>query len=223
MAISELGVYTILGSKPVTEFRIPQVRPEDESKTLYEAMPEDFRKKISFEKFHNKAQTEELRELCSKWMKVQNKYIGNHFTIQFNENMRLGYLVNIPLVIYVLREHYQDFSKALGMDFDPAIFSREIGSSSSETWKTFEKNGISFLWGLLFGFGEKNSKFFQWEQEKSISFPFRVASYDLPSFKKRPLPRDEKIENLGIPQFVVYQPIDEVVEKYLLEKFSMLQ
>ena len=109
------------------------------------------------------------------------------------------------------------------MDFDPAIFSREIGSGSSETWKTFEKNGTSFLWGLLFGFGEKNSKFFQWEQEKSISFPFRVASYDLPSFKKRPLPRDEKIENLGIPQFVVYQPIDEVVEKYLLEKERIIQ
>ncbi|NGX60200.1 MAG: hypothetical protein KR126chlam3_01369 [Chlamydiae bacterium] len=224
IAISELGVYTILGSKPISWFHIPQVQPEDELRKRYEAMPNDFRKKISFEKYNTNKQIEKLGEICKKWMKIQHKYVGEHFAIQFDEEMRSGILVNIPLATYALRKYYQDFSSVFGSDFDQAVFAKEIGNYSSEFWKTIKKN--HYLMGLLFGFGEKNSKFFQWEQEKSISFPFRVASYNSPWLKKRRFSKfavEEKIENLSIPQFIVYQPVDEAVEKYLLEKERIIQ
>lgn len=226
IAISELGVYTILGSKPVTQCHIPELRTEDELQAQYKAMPEDFRKRISFKRFDMSKRIAELREVCNKWVKIQYKYIGEHFAIHFDEEMHSCFLVNIPLVIYVLREHYQDFSKALGIDFDPAIVSREIGNKSSEFWKIFKKSGNSFLWGLLFGYGEKNSKLFQWEKEESISFPFRGTSYNSLWLKKRRLLRrafGEKIENLDIPQFVIYQPIDEIVGKYIVEKERIIQ
>ena len=145
IAISELGVYTILGSKPVTQFHIPQVQTRAKLKSQYEAMPEGFRKKISFKKFNTTKQIKELHEICNKWMKIQHKYIGEHFVIHFDKKMRLGYLVNIPLAIYVLREHYQDFSEGLGIDFDPAFASREIGNDSSNFWKIFKENGNAYL------------------------------------------------------------------------------
>lgn len=209
----------------MTLFHIPQVQTEDELKAQYKAMPEDFRKKVSFEKFNTIKQVEELREICNKWMKIQHKYIGEHFVVHFDEKMCSGYLVNIPLVIYVLREHYQDFSKVLGMDFDPAVVAKEINNNFADFWKIFKDNSNAYLMGLLFGYGERNSKLFQWEKEKSISFPFRVASYHSPWLKKRRFSRNfiENIENLDIPQFVVYQPVDEVVGKYLFEKEQILQ
>ena len=223
VAISELGVYTILGSKPMSWFHIPQVQPIDELKERYEAMPEDFRKKISIEKFNTNKQIAELREICKKWKEIQYKYVGEHFAIHFDEEMRSGTLVNIPLAIYALRKYYQDFFSVVGSEFDPTIAAKEIGNNSSEFWKIIKKN--HYLKGLLFGFGEKNSKFFQWELEKSISFPFRVASYNSPWLKKRRFRyvMGEKIEDLDIPQFIVYQPVDETVEKYLLEKERIIQ
>jgi hypothetical protein len=226
IAISELGAYTIFGSKPVTEIYIPQLQTEAQLKTQYEKMPEDFRKKISFKKFNTTKQVEELREMSSKWIKIQHKYVGDQFIIHFDDEMRSCYLINIPQVVYVLREHYETFSKILGIDFDPAIASREIGNKSSEFWKNFEKKGNAFLWGLLFGYGEKNSKLYQWEQEKSISFPFRVASYQSPWLPKRRFYGSgsrEDIENIDIPQFVIYQPVDETVGRYLFEKEQIIQ
>ncbi len=226
MAISELGIYTVLGSKPVTEFHIPQIQPEDELRARYDVLPKNFRKKVSFEKFNTNTQIEELLQICSKWIQIQHKYIGEHFTIHFDEELHSGVLVNLPLAIYILKEHYQAFSKVLGTDFDPLVVSREIGKSSSSSWKAIKSKGNSYLMGLLFGFGEKNSKFFQWETEKRISFPFRAASYNPPWLKKRAFSRyviGEKIKNLGIPQFVIYQPIDEVVERYLVEKERIMQ
>ena len=226
IAISELGAYTILGSKPVTHFSIPQTQPVDELKAQYESMPKDFRKKVSFKKFDTTKQIEELREICKKWMEIQHKYIGDHFAIHFNEAMSSGFIVNIPLATYILREYYQEFSKVLGIEFDQAVVSREIGNSSSNFWRAFEKDGTAFLWGILFGYGEKNSRLFQWEKEKSISFPFRIASYHSPWLKKRHFhgsAMGEKIKNLDIPQFVVYQPVDEMVGKYLSEKERIIQ
>lgn len=226
VAISELGVYTILGSKPVSQFHIPQAQTEDKLKAQYEMMPEEFRKKISFKKYNTTKEIEKLREICNKWMKVQHKYVGDHFVIHFDKEMRSGYLVNVPLAIYVLREHYEDFSRVLGIDFDPIIAAKEIGNHSSKFWGNFEKNGTSFLWGILFGYGEKNSKLFQWEREKSVSFPFRIPSYHSPWLKKRRFfgcALRENINNLDIPHFVVYQPVDEIVGKYLFEKKQILE
>lgn len=226
IVISELGAYTILGSKPITHFCIPQAYSIDELKRRYEEMPEAFRRKVSFKKFNRNEQIIKLRETCKKWKNIQHKYIGKHFAIHFNDSMTSGYIVNLPLANYVLREHYQEFSKVLGIEFDPGIVSSRIGDESSSFWKAFEKNGNSFLWGFLFGYGEKNSKFFQWEKEKSIAFPFRIPSYYSPWLKKGSLGRctfGEKIENLGIPRFIIYQPVDETVEKYHNEKEHIIQ
>lgn len=226
IAISQLGIYTILGSKPVSQFNLPEVQSEEELRASYEEMPKKFRKKVSFKRFNRTKQIEEFRDTCKKWMRVQHKYIGEHFSININEEMLSGYIVNIPLATYILREYYKEFSKVLGIDFDPAVASREIGKGSSNFWKVFENNGSAFLWGLLFGFGEKNSKLFQWEKEKSISFPFRAGSNNPPWLKKRRFYEcavGEKIENLDIPRFIVYQPIDEIVEKYFLEKERVIQ
>lgn len=226
IAISEVGIYTILGSKPVTEFDIPQVRTKDQLKAQYEKMPERFRKKISFKKYDTTKEIEKLREACDKWVQLQHKYVGEHFVIHFDEKMHSCYLVNIPLVIYILREHYEDFSKVLGTNFDPEIVAKEIGNDSASFWKIFKDNSNAYLMGLLFGYGEKNSKLFQWEKEKSISFPFRVVSYRSPWLKKRRVfgcAIREDVENLDIPQFIVYQPVDEIVGRYLFEKEQILQ
>ncbi len=218
ITIDEEGLYTILGSKPITEFRVPQVQSEHERRTLYNAMPEEFRDKILFLNFNNDT---EIRTLWEKWIKIQAKYIGKHFNVILDEKMSVGFLVNIPLVIYILREHYSDFSEVLNAEFDPYVSAWEIGQTNSNFWNTIKKD--HYLMGLLFGFGEKNAKFFQWEMDRSISFPFRISSGDLPFVGKKSFARYGKVKNLAIPQFVIYQPTDEFVEKYLHEKSRIIQ
>lgn len=226
VGISELGLYTILGSKPITQFHIPKPQPHEELVTLYNAAPAEFRKKISFRKFDTTEQVHELRDVCKKWDEIQQKYIGKHFSIRFSDDLTSGFLVNIPLATYILVENYEVFSSILQMSFDPSVAAKEIGSDSSEFWEIFKKCDHSLLWGLLFGYGEKNAKLFHMEKEQQVQFPFRVASYHSPWLHKKRFMHSslsEKVENLDIPQFIIYQPVDEMVEKYSREKERILQ
>ncbi len=218
VAISQFGVYTIMGSKPMTGIYFPEVYTDEERRTLYDAQSKGYRKAISFKKFCNNI---EVRRTCSEWLKIQDKYVGEHFIIRFDSEMSLGYLVNVPLVIYLLRDQYQDFAEFLGADFDPDVVSREIGDDSSASWQVIKHN--SYLLGLLYGFGERNAKLFQWEMDKKISLPFRTASDLLPSMRRNLSRQEDKIKKLIIPQFIVYQPIDEVVERYVLERKRIQQ
>lgn len=140
--------------------------------------------------------------------------------------MNACYLINIPLVTYVLRKHYHEFAQLLGTNFDPAAVTKAIDDPSADFWKIFNDPKNAYLMGLLFGFGEKNSKLFQWERDKRISFPFRTSSYYSPWLTGRQVfhcALGERVENLGLPQFIVYQPVDKTVAKYLFEREQILQ
>ncbi|NGX60205.1 MAG: hypothetical protein KR126chlam3_01374 [Chlamydiae bacterium] len=211
--LEEHGIYTLLGSKPMSAFPYVPIIDEREKKELYSMQTEQFRKYISFEKF--RPTREDARKLWNDWKKVEHKYLGDQYLIQEDEDFGGGFLINILSVTYILNKHYEDFEKIVREPFDPEKVVYRIGNGLDPLWKKIKKN--HFLLGLLFGFGEKNSKYFNWEQQKKIHCPQRRSSCFSPAGSGLPA-HELTIEDLDLPAFVSYQVIDEQVEKYRMER-----
>ncbi len=211
--IEECGIYTLLGSKPMTGVSIAPIIDEQEKKKLYSAQTEQFRKYISFAKF--RPTREDARKLWNDWKKMEHKYLGDQFFIQEDKDFGDGLLVNVLTVTYILEKYYEDFEKIIGEPFDPEKVVYRIGDGLDSLWKKIKKN--HYLLGLLFGFGEKNSKYFNWEKKKKIHYPQRRSSCFSPAGSGMPA-HELQIEDLDLPAFVSYQVIDEQVEKYRMER-----
>lgn len=216
--IEEYGVYTLLGSKPMTTFALIPIIDEVEKREIYESMNAQFKKSIPFEKF--KPIPADNRKLWNDWRMVEKKYLGEQFVFIEDESWGGGLFINIPAVIYILEKYYDDFSKITCQAFDPMKAVHEIGLSSSSFWSEIKKS--HYLLGLLLGFGEKNAKYFQWENEGKIKHMYRHSSCDFIGLTGK-APQDLSIEDLDIPAFIVYQPVDEQVEKFRLEREKFLQ
>ena len=211
--IEERGIYTLLGSKPMSAFTYIPIIDEREKRELYSMQTKQFRKHISFAKF--RPTREDARKLWNDWKKVEQKYLGDQFLIQEDEDFGGGFLMNILSVTYILKKYYKDFEKIVKEPFDPAKVVYRIGDGLDPLWKKIKKN--HYLLGLLFGFGEKNARYFNWEQKKKIHYPQRRSSCFSPAGSGLPA-HELTIEDLDLPTFVSYQVIDEQVERYRMER-----
>jgi hypothetical protein len=211
--IEERGIYTLVGSKPMTGFSIVPVIDDQEKRELYSMQTDQFRKYISFEKY--RPSKEDARKLWYDWKKIEHKYLGNQFLIREEKKLGAGLLINVLSTTYVLKKHYSEFVRTIGEPFDPEKFVYRIGDDSDPFWEKIRQN--HFLLGVLFGFGEKNSRFFTWENAKNELFPQRRSSCFSPVGSGLPV-HELTIEDLDLPAFISYQIIDEQVEQYRLER-----
>ncbi|MDN3507088.1 MAG: hypothetical protein P0S96_07660 [Simkaniaceae bacterium] len=124
-------------------------------------------------------------------------------------------MLNVLSVTYILKKYYKEFEIVVGESFDPEKLVFQIGVGSDPVWKKVKNN--HFLLGLLFGFGEKNASYFDWEQKKKIKFPHRRSSCFSPSGSGLSI-HELTIDDLDLPAFVTYQVVDEQVERYRLER-----
>ncbi|NGX37604.1 MAG: hypothetical protein K1000chlam2_00760 [Chlamydiae bacterium] len=215
--IENAGIYTLVGSKPITEFAIIPIIDEKEKQELYNAQTDLFKKHISFEKF--KPTKEDGKKLWRDWKKVENEYLGEQFRFVEDANWKGGIFINIRAVLMILDKYYEDFSKVTGQSFEPDKAVYWVGDHSQSFWRKVQKN--HYLMGLLFGFGEKNAKLFQQESKKMAWFPLRRGT-DSPIGSGKGA-YDLTIEDLEIPHFIVFQPIDEQEEKYKNERDKCIQ
>ncbi len=205
--ITQSGVYTLVGAKPVTEFSNLTIEPSQERLLkIYERLSQRARDRDSFEEvsYHFK----EEYELWVAWSKVKDEYMGENFRF-FADPYRKDNVVfaNLAAVALVLDQYYEDFRGVYGQDFEPTEMVYSIDSADSEFWKACFSD--HYLSGLLYGFGQSNSKLFAWEWEKKKPGKARVGSYNGPIEVNNP-----DVTQLSPPSFIVYSPLDEKVLFY---------
>ena len=196
LMIREGGLYTLVGTKPITEFDIESSykHTEENIRESYEELkaflkkadkeknlPEDERKAFnlynltlpSFAEYKEEwdKQRDFLgpKELWEEWNKSSRELDPKFrlFSKMFGE-VEAGFFVNIPNLVYTLHHYKKDFCERIYMEFDPNEVVFQIGDETSIFWKKVFQD--HFLLGLILGYGERSSYLFDWGEKhlKSI-------------------------------------------------------
>lgn len=213
LMIEERGLYTLLGSKPMTLFALVPIIDEVEKREIYASKTEQFRHYIPFEKFE--LEREDCRKLWNDWKAVQEQLLCKQFRIVEDDRTGGGVFINVPATIFILDKWKEDFSKITGITFNPFEAVYLIGDKTSPFWQKVQRN--HYLMGLLLGYGERNAKSFQWEQEKKLQYPMRKGTSISPAHTGKPA-RELTLEDLDVPVFIIYQAIDERLEQFKLAR-----
>ncbi len=207
------AIYTLCGSKPMTCITL-YYYTEEEIQAYYDQMTEEDKKTaIPLEDYH-------LEQNWEKWEQLRSRFPMKTFQL-YKEKTTPGskyahvYFVDSLKVIKTLSENYTVFKDIAGFDFDPLkeVYRLEKGS---RFWKKVKKNAAA--WGLLFGYGLKNSLVFYWKnwgmEEKCSAFSNCIEPYvsdDLSSGASN-------LKNLALPTFMSFFEKDAIIDKYKEER-----
>ena len=223
--LQESGIYSLLGSKPLTMI-VLDLTPEEKIREIVDQMSEEEKKEfISWDTHYD------LPENWQKWEKISSRYPIRNYLL-FKKSRKDDplfediYFINIRETAFVIEENYDLFKRFIIDDFDPLEVVFEIGDERSTFWNTVVHN--STLLGILFGFGRKNSQCFDWkywslpennEPMRSFTDSLRSTfSSNIKDFKTI------SIGHFGLPCFASFSPKgkDEVIKKYENER-KMIQ
>ena len=160
--IQEEAIYTLWGTKPVTEIIIDYYTDKDK-KALLAQMPKEQLEKVVWCKDYR------LGENWEKWEKIRERFplidiLLFKKRITHDPKLAIVYFVDVLKLAATLQEHYELFSRETCMDFDPlqVVLQMEQGS---EFWdKVLDKSiNNAALIGVIFGYGVKNSFCYQWK------------------------------------------------------------
>lgn len=258
----EPGVYTLLGSKPITEIYIAyeqkhlsQLTNEEIEKLVYFELNRDDESDMLFYKRLSPDQKKKailisgknfiyhVGQLWNQWEKIQCRFpLSKKFllikkerllgkTEQSNSNIEKiidVMFVNIFQTAFILQNHYDLFKRAVGFDFDPLQIVFELENEDSEFWKRIQGSQHSYLWGLLHGFGEKNTWGYFWKgrhiigadtHEKEIGFANVLEKWS--TYQMFPSGEEKNafsISNFPVPAFASFSETDPVVIQYEKER-----
>lgn len=216
LLIEEYGLYTLLGSKPMIIFGVVPILDEHEKRILHSTQIPLFREKIPLKKYRPTA--EDSRMLWNDWKEVESHYLGDEFRIIEDETNHVAVFMKIPAVIFILDKYYDDFSKITEQSYTPSEAVYSIGNGNDPFWNKIKKN--HYLFGLLLGFGEKNSRLFQLERDQKKLYPFRTSSSPRLMAKGA---HELTVEDLRLPVFITYQAVDHQVEQFKLERQKFIE
>jgi len=182
----------------------------------YQKLSSDQKKTISFEEFSRQSH---VYLNWNVWMKVWKQMANPKFL--FCVRGINGYIVNVPNVVWVINKHYQSFKELVGRDFQPYELVLEIQNEESKFWSQMDKPESAqahYLWGLLYGYGEKNAFLFK-SMYEGMSGLFGVF-YTENQYRLLQTIDDYElnVEDLPLPQFRSFTPADEEIEKYQRER-----
>lgn len=248
LMIRDCGIYTLLGSKPMTEFDITESSPatEEELAESYEELklflekakqdPEHYHANgailPSFEEFKRKCLTHSLaflekRKLWNDWLEAKINISNPLFKLieTGNEN-KMGLFIHIPQTVYILKKYQNEFSALTSIKFDPDNILDSIDDKNSVFWNRVFVN--HYLMGLLFGYGEKNAYLFDYIRRQGI--PFDLASISrfpqlsrMEEYMKKVLKKKISIKDLPIPFFASFEIDDPQVSKYSKERKKIIK
>ena len=207
------AIYTLCGSKPMTCVAL-HYHTDEEVQTYYDQMTEEEKKTAVYVEDYQLAQNWE------KWELIRSRFpITKYMIYKKNdtESPKFAhiYFVDPIKVASAITENYNVFKDATGFDFDPLQEAFQI-EKGSMFWDKIKGNPITY--GILFGFGAKNSLKFYWENwgqpENSESFSDCVPAYVSDSLTDG----KSSLENLILPAFMSFFKEDEVIEKYKKER-----
>jgi hypothetical protein len=244
--IREDGLFTLLGSKPITQFDIAETLIETEEEILREyEQSKDFLEKCRQDPEHFHSDNMQLpdyevyREKCLKnrhalrfidhkklwenWLKEKGGISTPLYRLTYRKDQ--GMLINILNTLFILKKYYSDFSRMTEMEFDIQTILDSINDPESKFWDEVFKN--HYLFGLLMGYGQKNAYLFDWISKnrlplKAISFGRFKEFSRLNQHHELMRKIDVDIYDLEIPYFVSFEIDNEDVERYTREKEKII-
>lgn len=222
--IRYFGIYTLFGEKPITEIDARYEPPTEEiRRELYEALPEKERAAISYNNFIiNSPWGVSTKELWKAFkQELQKRELKEHFFVenQYNyedSNYTSILFVHEPSLTKVLDLYHMQFETELGEPFNSYEKVLELKGGGSLFWDRIFREKNHYLMGIIFGFGERNSRCFQLEVEGDIEMKkIRKNPTNILEIKNS-LKDEVSIEDLCLPSFVSYpeQGVDKTVEKF---------
>ncbi len=219
----EHGIYTLWGSKPITEIVLSHYTNDELAQ---------IEKTASLNPSNNGYLVEgDLEENWGKWEAVQSRFPMKRYLLFKSHDSVDGrhsfvYFVNILKTATVIQENYDLFSKAVGFDFHPLEVVLEMPNHESMFWNRLNNSCDSpMLWGILFGFGRQNSHCFYWKHFDCPKIGERFFD-QFPGQFSNPEPTGMiriSAQNFTLPTFVSFSDEDEVLERYKIERKKILQ
>jgi hypothetical protein len=156
------GAYVLYGKKPMMWycFRKPPTEEEKaELEAYYASLPEE-------EKVAPERKRFDFYTHYYKWEKIKERfaikqYLFGTFPPRLDHGPESLIFINVEMALKTLLEHYDDFRRVLGYDFDPLEAVFDVENRESQFWKSIMNNNM--LVGILLGYGRENSWFFDWE------------------------------------------------------------
>ncbi len=253
LMIREWGLYTLLGSKPVTVFDIQDL-PIKEEKDLRKSygelkahlekaeeekgLPEAERTAFNpggvvlptYEEYKKGWESKGLlnpKELWDQW-KATHQTLNPKFRIfsrkaPFGEG-KLGLFINIPSLIFVLHQYQKEISQRTGVNYVPHEIVLEIEDESSFFWnQVFQDH---FLFGLICGYGERSAYLFDWSNDHFPTIASERRNFLINNGIQDRINRAKKDicpKNLSIPVFFHFGLTDPMKMNYELEREKIIE
>jgi hypothetical protein len=232
----EQAVYTLYGSKPMTEIVLCPESLEERlaaQKLALEKLTKKERKQLQKESFQFEEDywfeetwtlwEEKLKTLPIKRYLFVERKVGIPSELQKN---RYIYFVNIAETALVLQKHYSLFRKYVGFDFDPLSVVFDIKNEKSPFWNAIWGNEISdhsvCLHGILFGYGLENSypfsfHFFKSKSSEECVFIESFLKSAKPTVSCQELKQFQPPSRFLLPAYASFSVIDFQKQKYQAE------
>lgn len=195
-------------------------RDKKEDVDFLKTLPKKLRKKAIL--VQDKDYLIDLEIFVTHWELIKKTPVSNRYLLIGREEYQDLYgkkekvfrvlFVNILETALAIQENYSLFRDFVGFDFDPVSVVMELKNDNSEFWGKIKGKESSTLWGIMYGFGKKNSFCYSWESKYNFLNGLTSDEFFLiPSLK-----------NFSIPIFASFSKTDPVVEKYKKER-EMIQ
>jgi len=238
LMIRDCGFYTLLGSKPMTEFDITEMVDTSE-----EGLQNDYKQYVAALPLEKKTSCVSYADYREHALDNNSKPGGHIFDrkrrweawvrkmglvstaryklVQWNGAYQAGLFINVPQMVHHLKQYQQEIESVTEMHFDPTTILDEIECKDSIFWKKVFAS--HYLHGLLLGFGQKNAYLFDWAQSKELSFNHFSDNQRWQKNIHRIAKTHVSIRDLPIPSFVTFGLCDEQVERYKKERTQIIE
>lgn len=219
--IREGGMYTFVGSKPITHCFI-----------MHEHAPVQLVKKAPEGAESNKEPLPGLKltrsnfgfkgpmPIWSKWKKTHTLTDAHYsLVVQPGEGCTELYFINKALTKQTLKDHYALFSKQIGRDFDIETVVAHIDDTHSLFWTEILQGYVAN--GLLFGYGLENSLHFQSGYENHFQGELDQVSCPRAEQINALFMKHVTLNELPLPTFRIFSEPNAQVEKYKKERATI--
>jgi len=213
--LRQSGIYTLLGSKPMSLVDMSYMPPTKEQRLqVWNDHPASFKEKYSSEDLYFRPSND--RVILKKWKKFESKLLGNKFRFIEIEDHDLLF-INIELTKKLILDYQDVFKNLLGENITPEEIINCMENSSSKYWHLISQNHKAL--GLLLGYGLHNATCFQKFMEDRLNPELSYASTTSSKTFRQEHP---KLSNVSIPGFRVFPGGENQVERYKLERKEIL-
>lgn len=201
LLVEEKGVFVLFGSKPMILTQVSSYEFDDPSSTLLTTI-NDF-----------------------AWDKVKEKFrVENYLMVRKPTSDSKIYdliFANRTNVILALQENHQVFKDIIGHDFSPLEKAFELENPDSSFWNQVFKSHV--LTGIILGYGQANSFFFDWwtsgfeNDNHKIASYCKIAPFEISKEDEILEGKSVSFENFPLPSFRSLST-DTTLEKYARER-----